>query len=305
MARRPASFSRVAQPVRSIWHRFAFGLLITAAFALMLVGKADILLIERARVTVGDAVTPILEALSEPAATVSQAIQRTQDFMQLHDKLVALEAENARLRNWREVAQRLDAENLALRRIAAFVPPPNARFVSGRIIADSGGPFVHSALLNVGERHGVRRGLAVVSDTGFVGSIVEVGQRHSRVLLITDLNSQVPVLVEQTRDPAVAIGQNTDRLKLQYLPQNADVSPGDRIVTSGHGGMFPAGLALGVVTSVSDRGVTMKPTVDYARLEYVRLLDYNLEGVVGGTKAANRHTVLPIAPEDRAGKQSR
>ena len=82
------------------------------------------------------------------------------------------------------------------------------------------------------------------------------------------------------RDPAVLAGDNTRLPRLVYLPQNAKVLNGDRIVTSGHGGVYPAGLPIGVVTSIDDGTIKVSPYVDWNRLEYVRLLDYGLNGVV-------------------------
>lgn len=280
MARRPATFSKVAQPVRSLWHRFAFSALVLAAFAIMLLGKADVLIVDRIKVAVTDATVPILEVLSEPAGSVARTIEKIQEFRDLHTQLEILKTENQRLRQWRHVATGLEAENRALRRLNHFVPPPVASFIAGRVIGNSGGPFVRSVLVNAGRKQGARRGLAAMSGTGLVGVVVEVGGLYSRILLVTDLNSQIPVVVQTTRDPGVLSGDNSNRPNLLFLPQNARVSTGDPVVTSGEGGVLPAGLPVGVITAISEAGVRVKPVVDWDRLEYVRLLDYRLEGVV-------------------------
>ena len=292
----------VITPVRSLWQRFAYALLIAAAFSLMLLGKAEVLLVERARVALTDAFTPLLEVLSRPAASVTEMADRVARWRDMEATIQRLEEENARLRRWQFAATRLDAENLALRRLSKFVPPPQPNFISARVIADAGGAFVRSVLINVGERQGVRRGLAVVSGEGLAGSVVEVGLLHARVLLVTDLNAQIPVFIESSRDPAVLVGDNSNQLRLLYLPQNAKVSPGDRVVTSGHGGVFPPGLPVGMVTSISEAGVRVKPVVDWTHLEFVRVLDYNLRGVVGAPDGPPAFSALPpgyqTAPSD-------
>ena len=280
MARRTATFSKLTQPVRSLWQRFAFSALVLAAFALMLLGKADIIIIERARVAVADAVVPILEVLSEPASSLTRVLDKISEFRYLHSKFERLKQENQQLRQWRHVATGLQAENRALRRLTHFVPPNSPKVITGRAISNAGGPFVRSILVNVGSRQGVRRGLAAVSGTGFVGVVVEVGERHCRVLLMTDLNSQIPVVVQTTRDPGVLSGDNSDRPRLLFLPQNAHISTGDPVVTSGEGGVLPAGLQVGVITAISDAGVRVKPLVDWDRLEFVRFLDYRVDGMV-------------------------
>ena len=280
MSRRPVSFSKVAQPVRSLMQRFAFSALFVTAFALMLMGKADIVLVERTRVAVNDAMVPVLDILSQPAASITKTIDSVSELHDLHGELERLKAENKRLRQWHHVATGLEAENRALRGLAHFVPPPDPAIISGRAISNTGGPFVRSVLVNVGSRDGVRRGLATVSGAGFVGVVVEVGELHSRVLLITDLNSQIPVVVQTTRDPGVLSGDNSNRPRLLFLPQNAKISTGNPVVTSGEGGVLPAGIPVGVITALGDSGIRVKPFVDWERLEYVQFLDYRLGGVV-------------------------
>lgn len=283
MARRPGSFTNVAQPVRSFWSRFAFALLLAGAFALMLLGKADVLLVERFRTGVADVLSPVLEVLSRPAASVADAVAAMRRLHDLRTENERLRIDNERLERWQHVARRLEAENKALRALANFVPEQTAGFITARVIADAGGAFVRSAMINAGSDQRVRRGLAAVTGDGLIGGVVEVGDRHARVLLITDLNSQIPVAVERTRDPAVLAGDNTRLPRLVYLPQNAQVILGDRVVTSGHGGVFPPGLPIGVVTSIVDGAIKVTPYADWNRLEYVRLLDYGLDGVVKPT----------------------
>jgi rod shape-determining protein MreC len=283
MASRPVSFTRVAQPVRSLWHRFAYLTLVFAAFGLMLLGKADVVIVERARVAVTDTVVPILEVLSEPAGSVTRALDKIEEFRDLHGEVERLKTENTQLRQWRHVATGLQAENHALRRLTHFVPPASPKVISGRAISNSGGPFVRSILVNAGSRQGVRRGLAAVSGSGFVGVVVEVGDHHSRVLLMTDLNSQIPVVVQTSRDPGVLSGDNSNRPRLLFLPQNAHVSTGDPVVTSGEGGVLPAGLPVGVITAISESGVHVKPIIDWDRLEFIQFLDYRIAVPVDGS----------------------
>jgi rod shape-determining protein MreC len=297
MARRPGSFTSVAQPVRSFWSHFAFALLLAGAFALMLLGKADILLVERFRTGVADVLAPVLEVLSRPAASVADTVAAARRLRDLRAENERLRVDNERLERWQHVARRLEAENKALRALTNFVPEPNVAFITARVIADAGGAFVRSAMINAGAEQGVRRGLAAVSGDGLVGGVVEVGGRHARILLITDLNSQIPVVVERTRDPAVLAGDNTRLPRLVYLPQNAQVLAGDRIVTSGHGGVFPPGLPIGVVTSIDEGAIKVMPYVDWNRLEYIRLLDYGLDGVV---KPSGGHPPFSVMGPERS-----
>lgn len=268
---------RVAAPIRSLAQRFAYLGLVVAAFGLMMLGKADVVIVERFRAQITDAVAPILDAVSRPVATVNDIVAQGQEMMELKAENALLRKERERLLQWQAAGRKLEAENQALRKLLNFVPREPRGFISARVIADSGGAFAHSLIVNAGGDDGVRRGEAVVSGDGLVGRIVGVGARAARVLLITDLNSRIPVVTEQTRVRAVLAGNNSNLPVLDHLPSSTTVMPGERIVTSGHGGVFPPGLPVGVVVSVSDGGIAVQPFVASDRLEYVRIVDYGLD----------------------------
>jgi len=271
---------RVSAPITNLVHRFTYIGLVAAAFALMLLGKADLFIVERFRAQVTDAVAPILEVVSKPVATFNEVIQRGRELADIRRENAALRQDIERLLQWQSVARVLEGENKALREQLNFVPGPQASYLTARTIADSGGAFAHSLLVNVGSQDGVTNGQAVVTGDGLVGRVAGFGSRATRVLLITDLNSRIPVLVEPTRTRAILAGNNSDRPRLIHLPPGVSVSPGDRIVTSGHGGVFPTGLPVGVVDSVSEAGISMQPFVRRDRIEYVRLIDFGLQGII-------------------------
>lgn len=260
--------------------RFAFLAMIVGSFGLMLLGKADTVLVERIRVTVGDVVVPVLDVLSQPAASIAEVVGAVHDLATLRSENVRLHDENEKLMHWQTVARALDYENRALRGQMNFIPDPDPAFITTRVIGDTGGAFVHSMLINAGIREGVRKGQAVTAGEILVGRIAEVGERSARVLLLTDINSHIPVMLEGSRAKAVLTGDNSDRPRLSYLSPNTSAEPGDRIITSGHGGAFPPGLAIGVVASVQDGIVRVEPFVHRHRLEYVTVVDYGLAGIL-------------------------
>ena len=267
-------------PIKGLIQRFAYVGLVVAAFGLMLLGKADVLLVERIRTQVTDALAPILDVLSRPVATVSDVVDQVRELASLHEENAGLRGDKVRLLQWQTAARRLEAENKALRALLNFVPGPEASYVTARVIGDTGGAFAQALVLNAGMRAGVRKGQAVVTGDGLVGRVAGVGTRSTRVILITDMNSHIPVLVERTRTRAILAGDNSEVLRLIRLPPGAEVSPGDRVVTSGHGGAFPPGLPVGVVASVSDAGIGVQPFVKRSRLEYVRVVDFGLRGIL-------------------------
>jgi len=183
-----------------------------------------------------------------------------------------LREQNARLLEWQSAALALAAENSTFRKMLNFVPERGAAFSAARVIGDSGGVFVRSVLINAGAATGIERGDAVVSGEGLVGRVAEAGLQSARVLLITDLNSRIPVVSEKGRVRAILSGDNSAQPKLAFLPPNARLNLGDRIVTSGHGGVFPAGLPVGTISSVDDGVIRVSPFAEFDLLEYVRII---------------------------------
>lgn len=281
MKQRTGSVLRFATPLKVLAQRFAFLTLIGIAFGLMMLAKADMVVIERMRSAATDAVAPILDVFSRPTAAVSDFADGVREAVWLRTENARLREDNERLLHWQQVARRLEAENRTLRGLLNVVPAAPVSFVTARVIADSGGTFVRSVLVDSGAGDGVKKGQAVITGHGLVGRVAAVGKHSARVLLITDLNSRIPVLVASTRERAVLAGDNSDRPTLVHLASEAAVSPGDPIVTSGHGGAFPPGLPVGVVASVAEGDVRVQPYVSWSRLEYVRVVDFGLEGILG------------------------
>ena len=282
MAKRNASISvaGLAVPFRVWGQRFAFLGLLALAFALMLMSKAETGALERARTAIVDATAPVLDVMSRPVEAGQAVAQSVESFFVTRAENDRLRQENARLLRWMLMAQQLEVENATLRAQLDFVPEAAPRAITARVVADTGGAFFQSLLINAGARHFVQRGQAVVSHGGVVGRVVEVGDRSARVLLLTDLNSRIPAIVESSGDRVIVTGDNTPWPTLTYLASNSPVSAGDRVLTSGHGGVFPPGLVIGVVAEASEARVTIQPIVPLSRVSDVRVLDYGVNGIL-------------------------
>ncbi len=280
MTRSSSVVLRLAQPVKAWVQRSALLLLITAAVALMLLGRTQSGLVEKARAVVADGVAPILDFASRPISGTVDALESVQNLMALARENAALREANRRLRSWQAVAYRLEAENGALRELLRMAPDPRSRYVTARVVADNGGAFVRSVLVNAGARDGIVQGQAAVTGEGLAGRVAQVGGRSAQVLLITDMNSRIPVMLADSRERAVLAGNNTNRPALLYLSPRSRVEAGDRVLTSGDGGVFPTGLPVGVVAVSDDSTVRVQPFVDWERMEYLRLIDFELSGLL-------------------------
>lgn len=269
-----SSVLRLAVPIKVLIQRFAFLFLILAAFGLMLLSKAETTAVENVSNVVVDIFSPLMDGLSQPAAAINDAVTAIRQLADIHEENERLRRENARLLAWQETSRRLMAQNQALMALLDFKPDPRAKFIAARVIGDSGGAFVRSMVINAGSRDGLTKGQAAMTGHGFAGRVIAVGLRSARILLITDINSRIPVIVQSSRDRAILAGDNSRLPRLTFLPSNASVNSGDIVVTSGHGGVFPAGLPVGRISRSEDGVVRVKPFVQFEKLEFVRVIDY-------------------------------
>ena len=280
MRERSGTVDRVATPMRAAAQRIVVPFLVFLSAMGMVLGKADVLLFDRLRVAVSDAAAPLLEFVSQPLAAAAAGVRNLEGLFDVYHDNTRLREENARLLQWQAAAQRLGRENAELRGLLKFAPENMASFVTAEVIDNSGGAFARNVLVNAGSRDGVRRGQAAVTGEGLVGRVAEVGERAARVLLLTDLNSRIPVILEQSRERALMAGDNSDQPRLLYLPANVMPKPGERIITGGAGGVFPPGLPVGVVSSVDGGIIKIEPYAELSRLEYLRVVNFGLEGML-------------------------
>jgi rod shape-determining protein MreC len=260
--------------------RLSLPVLIAAAFGIMLLGKADALLIERARMTLADALAPIWGAVQEPVSAMRGVVQEGEALWNLRAENARLAEENERLRRWQATALALEAENALLRRQLAWVPDPAPQFRTARVVADAGGTYARAVLLATGPQHNVRKGQIALDERGFAGRVTEVGSRSARVLLATDINSRVPVTLEGSRARAILVGNNAARPRIQHWPEGMLPREGDRVVTSAQAGAFPAGLPVGVVRWTESGAVEVELFAQLDRLDVLRLFDFGISGIL-------------------------
>ena len=283
--------NRLSPARRAAIQRVSFPFLLLASAIMIALGKSDQVGFESLRDRAMDAAAPTLEVLSRPASLLDAAISRARDFVDVYRTNAQLTVENEQLLLWQQAALRLTSENAELRDLLKLVPESSSSFVTARIIADSGGAYVRSVMVNAGRSNGVLRGQAAITGDGLVGRVTEVGNGAARVLLITDLNSHIPVIVETSRRRAILTGDNSEHPRLLNFEAGPTPRIGDRIVTSGQGGVLPPGLPVGTVVAVDSGMARVEPYAALSRVEFLRLVDYGL-----GEALPNP---LPLAPSKR------
>lgn len=275
MKRRKSLFMHLSN-IRLLAKKFALVLLFLSAFVLMLINKTDTAIIEKTSSLATDAVSPVIDVLVIPARSIAGIYDYLKELKQIHKENQELRKENRKLLQVKDRAQALEIENRILAQLLNYVIPPEAKFVTARVIAEEGDAFSHSLIAYTGDSPDVRKGQVVLSNRGVVGRIEQVGKLYSKIILITDINSKIPVMVERTRVRGILTGDNTPTPKMVFIPLEAELTVGDRIVTSGVAGTFPAGLPVGKISSIEKNNVKIKTFTNLERLEYVKIVDYGL-----------------------------
>jgi len=242
------------------------------ACALLLASALSPDLFTNTRSKAMNTVSPLIAAVSYPVQEAVGYVRNVSGLSDIQARNAALEQENARLREWYQSAMVLQNRNAALEKLLNVKVEPAYKFVTARIIADAGNAFVKSLLVKAGTNEGVYKGNPVLSGDGLIGRVVGTGSNASRILLLNDVNSRVPVILEENDHHAVLAGQNKTRPVLEHLSKDAKIRDGMRVVTSGFGGMFPPGLPVGKV-ALNDMGqYEVVLFSDLKTTQYVRVI---------------------------------
>lgn len=271
--------------------RITFG----AISALVLIAAGVVFVVTRDDngVTAGDDVAAAgVRAGAGPAAATGAFFKRIGEAWDATKRIEALEKENRELRQWRETSLALSER---LERYEALLKMPQEAFgvgvqadrtISARLILDAGGPFKRTLLANAGADHGVERGYIALNENGLIGRVVAVGRRSSRVLMLDDFNSKIPVMGLQSRARAVLSGDasaaprietgaaDVTAPRLDYQAPAGALREGERIVTSGDGGVFPRGLVVGYASRDPQGLWRARLAVSEAPIDYIRLMPF-------------------------------
>ena len=231
-------------------------------------------------------------AATQPARASEGFFARLGGMWNAHSRVEELERENQELQAWRELAERLAERNA---RYEELLRMPDDAFgegadidnsIAAQLVLDSGGPFTRTLVANAGADHGVRVGYIAVNENGLIGRVVSVGARSSRILMLDDYNSRIPVMGEASRVRAVLAGQATrppdlythpfqmQAPRLDFIVGAQSLREGERVVTSGDGGLYPRGIPVGVARSSGDGNWRVALAASQRPIDFVRILPF-------------------------------
>lgn len=227
-----------------------------------------------------------------PARAGENFFDRLGDMWNATARIEALERENRELQSWRELAAQLAERNERYERLLRM---PESGFgegadiensIAAQLVLDSGGPFTRTLVANAGADHGVRVGYIAINENGLIGRVVSVGRRSSRVLMLDDYNSRIPVMGEASRVRAVLAGQATrppelithpyqmQAPRLDFIVGAENLREGERVITSGDGGLFPRGIPVGVAREEGDGSWRVALAAAQRPIDFVRLMPF-------------------------------
>lgn len=278
--------------------RLILSALIVLLLGLFLLWRIDSPRVERVRIELIDRVVPNFSWATSPLTGTINILRSARSYTRIYQQNKDLRRELQQMKAWKEAALQREQENARLLDLNKVRLDPKFTKITGVVLADSGSPFRQTVLLNIGKRDGIVDGWAAIDGIGLVGRIAGVGERTSRVILLGDTSSRVAVTIESNGQTGLVVGDNTSRPQIEFLENPETVRPGDRVMTSGDGGVFPSGILVGQVTQTQSGRLRVRLAADMQRLEFLRVIRHMPRETIstpGGLVGVQNTT----EPEDR------
>ncbi len=255
--------------------RLLTAVLVIVLAAIFILWRIDSPRVERFRAQVTDRLVPNLDWAMAPVTGAVNLLRDFQSYQRLSEQNGELRSELRRMQTWKEAALQLEQENARLLDLNKVRLDPRLTYITGVVLADSGSPFRQSVLLNVGARDGLIEGWATMDGIGLVGRISGVGENTARVILLTDASSRIPAVIQPSGQRAIVAGDNSAAPPIDFLENPDLVRPGDRVISSGDGGVFPEGLLIGQIAADPGGRLRVRLAADFERLEFLRVLRHH------------------------------
>lgn len=279
MAKDKSNSADFTAPLR----RLLLSVVVLILIGIFILWRIDSPRVERLRAQITDTLVPNMDWAMAPVTGTVNLFRDYQSYQRLAEQNRELRSELRQMRAWKEAALQLEQENARLLDLNNVQLDPRLTYITGVVLADSGSPFRQSVLLNIGARDGLIDGWATMDGIGLVGRISGVARNTARVLLLTDANSRVPAMIQPSGQRALVAGDNSAQPLVDFIENRDVVRPGDRVVSSGDGGVFPAGLLIGSLEIDRNGRLRVRLSADYERLEFLRVLRHNGTPTVSDT----------------------
>ena len=227
--------------------RFSLFVLVLLSIILIFVETIEVKPLNKIRSIVKDVIYRGAIVISYPLHSLDNFSQFVSNHLNVYSNYEKVKKENDELKNNISKIDFLELENSQLRKLIEEQIESSSNLVSARVLLDKQSPYRNSFVINIGTNKNIKNGMAVLDGKNFIGRIVDVNYFSSRVLLISDLNSKIPVLTEPSGEHSILSGRGTNEPTLEYLSENNIIKNGDKVYTSGKGGIFSPGIPIGII----------------------------------------------------------
>jgi len=254
--------------------RFSLFVLVIISILLIFLETIETKPLNKIRSFIKDVVYRTAVVVTYPTKIFSGSYNAVENHFSLYKNYNNLKKENDELKSKYSKAEFLELENSQLRKLIDEQAQSESNLVSARVMLDEQSPYLNSFVINIGANKEIKNGMAVLDGKNFIGRIVDVNFFSSRILLVTDLNSKIPVIVEPSGNHAILSGHGESKPTLEYLSKNHKIQKEDKIYTSGKEGIFAPGIPIGEVTIDKD----IVEVELYSELSEITFVNINLEG---------------------------
>lgn len=251
------------------------------------------------RQTVDVVAKPVSGAIAAPGRWTGLGLDYVRSYFFTASENRRLKTELAEMRQWRDRALALQDQNERYKSLMGLRTDPPIPMAAARVVSDSRGPFANTRLADAGSERGIQVGNPVLNERGLVGRVVGVSRGVSRVLLLTDIASRTPVMIDRTNARAILTGDGGPNPKLEYLRGVDPIQQGDRVVTSGDGGVVPRGLPVGAAVKGLDGRWRVVLFADQSSIDYIRILLFKDFAQLADEKELQAKTLPPVTTEDQ------
>ena len=248
------------------------------SFILIFVAKPEKTLITKTNSFVLEVMSPIIKVVSYPIYGVLSFSNNVKNFIEVNNINKNLKTEISNLKEQLNKYKTIELENTKLKEMVNFKSNFNYSFITTKVIGYAGASTSHIFILDAGSQNKIQKYSSVLVDGYLVGQIIATSENYSKMMLVTDALSKIPIFIERTGTRAFLQGNNSDTPQIVYFENKEPVQIGDLVLTSGMGEGIPYGLQIGVVSNIThDNEVIMKPFIHNSNITYVKILNNNLQ----------------------------
>ena len=250
--------------------RFSLFFLVLFSIILIFVEKIDTKPLNYTRSFIKDGIYRVSQLASYPGKSFKNSINFIEEHINLNKEYKVLKKENEILKSKIVQDEFLNLENSQLKKLIDEQVASQSNLVSSRVIIDKQSPYLNSFIINSGSNKNIKNGMTVLDGKYFIGRIVDVNFFSSRVLLVSDLNSRIPAIIEPGGIHAILYGHGSSNATLEYLPENHKIKKDDKVYTSWKEGVFAPGVPIGTVL-INDAQVEVLLFSDLDQITFVNI----------------------------------